>query len=252
MFGAEIVAWQRRFLHIEARPDHIFAMNRSPTQPANMDPEDLRRELDDLLAQETLEHVERLTIATAIISEALRGKHLESTLVGGGAVEFYAPGSYTTSDIDLVVERLKPIDLVSAVAGALLPLGFSRSGRHWVRGDLFVEIPATSLTDPFEVYLVGPYRLRVIRKESILGERIAGFKHWRYTGFGAQAIDLISAMGDEIDEHALRDYLRREGAEDAYETLRRLAKSEEPITREILEDELDRLHLSTPEGPESK
>jgi hypothetical protein len=207
--------------------------------------QDLRRELDDLLAQEKLEHVERLTIVTAIVSEALREKDLESTLVGGGAVEFYAPGAYTTSDIDLVVERKKPIEFDPAVAGALFPLGFTRSGRHWIRGDLFIEIPATTLTDPFEVYSIGPYTLRVIRKESILGERIVGFKHWRYTGFGAQAIDLISAIGDEINEDALREYLRREDAEDAYEALRRLVQSEEPITRELLDNELDRLHRPT-------
>lgn len=217
-----------------------------------MDPEDLRRELDGLLAQQGREHVERLTIAAAIVSEALRGKDLEPTLVGGGAVEFYAPGSYTTSDIDLVVERKKPVDFESAVAEALMPLGFARSGRHWVRGDLFVEIPTTSLADPFEIYPVGPYRLRVIRKEYILGERVVGFKHWRYTGFGAQAIDLISAIGDEIDEEALREYLRREGAEDAYDSLRRLAQSGEPITREVLEAELERLRLTRSESPDSR
>ncbi len=79
-----------------------------------------------------------------------------------------------------------------------------------------------------------------------------GFKHWRYTGFGAQAIDLISAIGDEIDEEALRDYLRREGAEDAYNSLRRLALSEERITRELLEAELDRLPLFSSERSDSR
>jgi hypothetical protein len=146
-----------------------------------------------------------------------------------------------TSDIDLVVERRQGIDFDKSLANALTGLGFSRAGRHWVRGDLFVEIPSSSLTDPTEVFSLGSYTLRVIRKEIVLGERIVGFKHWRYTGFGAQAIDMIAAFGDELDEPLLREYLRREAAEDAFESLRRLSRSGKIITQEALERELERI-----------
>lgn len=202
----------------------------------------LRAELDRLLDQADRPHVERLSLAAAIVSAALRERSLEATLVGGGAIEFYDPGGHTTSDIDLVVERREPVaDLERALADTFRALGFSRKGRHWIRDELFVEIPGTAMTEPTETFTLGPYTLRVVRKEIVLGERIVGFKHWRYTAYGAQAIDMIASFGDEMDDELLRSYLLREDAEDAYEALQTLARSAIPITEDRLERELDRI-----------
>ena len=88
---------------------------------------------------------------------------MEATLVGGAAIEFYAPGSYITHDLDFVVER---------------------------------------------------------------GTREA---------MGLQAIDLIRAFGAEIDEPALRRYLKSEGAEDAFDLLRDLAQRGEPVEAGLLD-----------------
>ncbi len=219
-----------------------------PRSDQRMTLDSLRRELDRLLGDHSLDHVERFTLAAAILSEALRAAGLEATLVGGGAIEFYAPGAHTTSDIDLVVERKSSVDFGDAVESALAPLGFSRTGRHWVRNDLFVEIPSTHLADPFEVFTLGPYSLRVVRKEIVLAERIVGFKYWRYTAYGAQAIDMIATFGDDLDEVLLGGYLRREGAEDAFDLLRRLANAREPITHDTLVIELERLLKPASEG----
>ncbi|HET9983149.1 MAG TPA: hypothetical protein VFQ38_06170 [Longimicrobiales bacterium] len=207
-----------------------------------MEPERLREELTALLAASGRPHVERLTVSAAIVSEALRATGLEATLLGGGAVEFYDPGADTTSDIDLVVERARPIaDLEATLQDAFTSLGFARAGRHWARDDLFVEIPDIRIVDPTETFRVGRYLLRVLRKEIVLGERIVDYKHWRYTGFGAQALDMIAAFGPELDDAVLRPYLRREGAEDAYDALRALATSGRRITEPVLRAELERL-----------
>jgi len=197
--------------------------------------------------RDELPHVERLALAAAIVSEALRARGLEATLVGGGAVEFYAPGSYVTSDIDLVVERARPLDdLELALADSFEALGFARAGRHWRRDDLFVEVPATRVTDPTESYPIGPYRLRVLRKEILLGERIVGFKHWSATGYGAQALDLMAAFGTDLDDAVLRTYLQREGADDAYDALRALAASGRVITDALLRHTMDSLRGGSP------
>jgi hypothetical protein len=50
------------------------------------------------------EHVERVLLAAAIVSTALARAGMRATLVGGAAVEFYAPHAYSTSDLDFVVE----------------------------------------------------------------------------------------------------------------------------------------------------
>ncbi len=126
----------------------------------------LRRALETIIGETDRSHVERLTLVAAIISEALGQRGLEATLVGGGAVEFYDPGAHTTSDIDLVVERKRQIpDLELELTDVFTGLGFERHGRHWKRSDMFVEIPGRAMTDPTEVFQVGPYALRVVRKE---------------------------------------------------------------------------------------
>lgn len=88
--------------------------------------------------------------------------------MGGGAIEIYAPGAYTTSDLDFVVSQRVGVSFDEATTRAFDGLGFEPSGRHWVRRDLFVEIPSTDLADPVEIFAVGPLSLRVLRKESVL------------------------------------------------------------------------------------
>ena len=210
-----------------------------------MTTDELRAALEAVIEHADRPHVERLSLTAAIVSAALRLEGLEATLVGGSAIEFYTPGSYVTSDIDLVVERLQHVpQLEPALERAFASLGFHRAGRHWTRNDLFVEVPGTSVIDPTATFAIGPYVLRVLRKEILLGERIAGFKHWRYTAYGAQALDMIAAFRDDLDEDILKRYLEREGAIDAYLALQELAASDVSIGEEVLQAQLQRLNDS--------
>jgi len=199
---------------------------------------DLRGLLDEVLSTE--EDRPKLVLkAAAIIEEALRREGLDAVLVGGGAVEIYAPGAYTTTDLDFVVPRRFGVPFEQAVRSAFTSLGFRRGDRHWVRPDLFVEIPSTELGDPVEEFQVGPFALRVLRKESVLAYRVVGYKHWRHTDYGAQAIAMIRAFGDDIDEQILFDHLRREASEDAYHFLHDLAFSERAVSDSVLRKWLD-------------
>ena len=177
-------------------------------------------------------HVERLTLAAAVIQDAFRRAGLSATLVGGGAIEFYSPGGYVTGDLDFIVETYAR-ERVDAV---LTLLGLEQRGRHWVRGDLFVEVPGSWLSDPADEFPVGPFLLRVIRKEYLVGERIVGFRHWKSWAYGQQAAQMIAAFGDELDESVVRAWLKREGAEDAFDLLKGLAASGIPITTPKLDE----------------
>ena len=167
---------------------------------------DLRQLLDEARSGDK-PHVERMTIAAAVISEVLRRQGMQATLVGGGAIEFYASDVYTTSDLDFVVEG--PRDAVDA---ALTTFGFTRRGRHWVMDDLFVEVPGNWMSDPVDVVDVGSLSLRVVRREIVLADRIIGFKHWRTTAYGAQALALLMLFGDSLEEVLLLGRVREEGA----------------------------------------
>lgn len=198
--------------------------------------DDLRSLLDGATAGNR-PHVETITVAAAVISELLRARGMQATLVGGAAIEFYAPELYATSDLDLIVEGRSRADLDAALAD----LGFGRTGRHWVRGDLFVEVPGSVMSDPVETVSAGGLPLRVVRREVVLADRIIGFKHWRVTSYGAQAMALLAAMGETIDEQLLRDRLRREHSEDALEVLRDLGRSADRVDEVRLREALDRL-----------
>jgi hypothetical protein len=191
---------------------------------------DLRRVLDAILTSDA-PHVEKMTVSAAVVSEILRLRGMESTLVGGGAIEFHAPELYATSDIDLVVEG-RPRDEIDS---ALVEFGFARRGRHWVRGDLFVEVPGNWMSDPVDVVQVGELTLRIVRREIVLADRIIGFKYWNSTAYGAQAVALLSLFGDSLDEQLLRGRLRDESAEDALDGLRRLAASKDVVSDEALQ-----------------
>lgn len=175
-------------------------------------------------------HHERMILTAAVISTALQKEGMRATLVGGGAIELHAPGVYRTSDIDLVVEGRSRHDF-----GAVFEsLGLQRSGRHWVREDLYVEVPAVWLDVPAESIQVGPYELHVTRKEWSLGERIAGFRHWKYWASGIEAISMMRAFGGDLDEAELKKSLRVEGTTHAYRLLRELADTNREVTVEQL------------------
>lgn len=196
------------------------------------------RAILDHSQQVSAPHVERLTVAAAVISEVLRQHGMVATLVGGGAIEFHAPGAYTTSDLDFVVEGRTRAELDAV----LLDFGFARRGRHWVRGDLFVEVPGNWMSDPVDVVRVGALTLRVVRREIVLADRIIGFKHWRSTAYGAQALTLLRVLGASLDEGLLRERLLAEDAEDAYIALRAMAETDAVVDDVALDTLLHRLH----------
>lgn len=195
-----------------------------------MEIDELRHALDEAW-NGAGEHVERLILVTAILQTALRQAGMVPTLVGGAAIEFYAPGAYTTSDIDLVVER-KTREAIHEVFTAL---GLSRQGRHWVRGDLYVEVPGNYLGEAADEVPIGRFTLRVVRKESVLADRIVGVRAWKYWGYAFEAIDMLRTFGNALDEESVKRHLRGEGAEELYEPLREMAKLDRPVTEKEIE-----------------
>ena len=129
----------------------------------------VRQQLDALLGEEQ-PHAERIAIAVGLLSEAFRRRGLEATVVGGSALKLHAPGVYATLDIDLVVEGASR----AIVASTLEALGFEGRGRHWVRGELFIAVVGHEMPDPVEVLDLGDLKVRVVRREVALADRIMG------------------------------------------------------------------------------
>lgn len=199
----------------------------------------LRSILEPGLSPDPLAHAEQVAAVASILHEAFTNAGLTPTVVGGSAIELHAPGVYVSRDMDMVIEGAS---FSSGRIGTVFEeLGFTRRGRHWSMGDLFVEVPSTRLTDPSEVLQVGPWTFRVIAKEVMLADRIVGFRQWGVSAWGQQAIDLLAAFGDDLDEAWLEERLQAEGSLDALVPLRNLAESDEPVDRNVLDSLLARL-----------
>jgi hypothetical protein len=204
------------------------------------------RELLDLLLQagmadEAIDHARQVAMVTSIVSQAFEAEGLRCTLVGGSAIEVYAPGIFKSGDIDLVIEELRGTANRERLDPIFASLGFEKQGRHWRRGDLFIEVPSQFLEDPAEVIRLGHFPLNIVVKEVLLADRIIGFKYWRQTSYGQQAIDMIAAFGDELTIDRLMPRLVQEQAVDAYEALKALSRSNESVTEDTLQALLERL-----------
>ncbi len=104
-----------------------------------------------------------------------------------------------------------------------------------------VEVHSTGLADSSEWMRVGSAVLRVVKKEVVLADRIIGFRQWGVLAYGQQAIDLLAAFEDELDEAWLQERLRREGSVAALAPLRTLARGDTPVTGAVLQDMLRQL-----------
>lgn len=205
-----------------------------PEQPSRS-PHRTRLEaiLAEGLSQAPIEHAQQVANIAAVLSSSFGEAGFAVTLVGGAAVEIHAPGIYRSGDLDIVIEAVESAHRHRSEV--FRSLGFQREGRHWRHGDeLFVEVVKGPVEGPTEHVRVREAQFRIVTKEVVLRDRIVGFKHWKYTGYGQQAVDMLAAFGDELDLSWLEPELKREDSLDAFHALRRLATSSEPVTDRVL------------------
>lgn len=205
-----------------------------------------RQRLEEILApglaEDPLEHAEQVSQVAGALSEAFEAVGLRCTVVGGSAVEIHAPGIYTTLDIDLVIETARGIHGDPRIRDVFSKLGFKRKGMLWKLGDLAVHTPGSYVWGPDEEVQLEQGSFRVVKKEVVVRDRVVGFKWWKATSDGQQAIDMLAAFGDDLDMSWLRPELESERAWDAFTELRKLAVADVPVAEETLQDLLDRLH----------
>lgn len=202
----------------------------------------LEQILADGLAEDPVEHAEQIAGVAGVLSEAFADLDMEVVIVGGSAIEIHAPGGYVSADMDIIIERKKRIPFDPRISRMFKRLGFQKKNRHWILGDLWVDIPDVHVDGSVEILRVGAAVFRIIRKEDLLAERVAGFKHWPGgLAYGQQAITLLEALRAELDWERLRQCVEKETALDALEELDALAKRTSEVSTEALQGILDRL-----------
>lgn len=163
-------------------------------------------------------------------------------LVGGGAVELYTGGAYTTGGLDFV-------GVVTAVAASKLEQsGFAKHGRHWVHevGQVFIEFPGAALApgESAAIVEVGASQVLVVRLEDLVAERLATWQGWRSMVDGINAWLLYSLQQAAIDRNRLRERASELGCEPALASLLGLARR--AVRRDLRKGELETWAMQIP------
>jgi len=172
-------------------------------------------------ASEIKEIPERHIHATAVLTNALATVGVHPILVGGGAVEFYTGGAYSTGDIDLVAPEGKDTAVI------MVALGFDKRGKNWVNEELkmFVEFPNRVLRsgESFLLVDVDGVMVRVVTPEDLVIERLKAFKLY---GATVDAVNAILIMDSDVyfEESVAAKRASKEDVRDAYDGLQAILK----------------------------
>lgn len=174
--------------------------------------EDLKKELK--AAAEIKEYPKRHIKIVLVIKKALADFIIEPVLVGGGAVEFYTMGAYTTGDIDLVAPSGK--DIVER----LKLLGFEKKGKNFVSNKLniFLEFPSASLShnEKYNELDIDGDKIRIISIEDLIVDRLNAFKWWGSTIDGVNSLLLLNSKIVNINRKQLEIKIKAHDLMDAY------------------------------------
>jgi len=212
------------------------------------------RRLDTLAAEglssEPGKRLEQTAFIMSVLTEAFAARELGVVLVGGSAIEIWAPGAHLSDDTDVVVTSRNPrAGQAEDVAAVMHTLGFQRSGLGWTRGGIYVHVVGYRMEEPTAMVAIGPVRFEVVRPEVPLADRIVGFKHWpNTTSYGTQALQMLASLGGSLDESWLRARLARENAVDALDALRAILSSTDPVTDAMLATAQQRLRTGLSGG----
>lgn len=166
---------------------------------------------------------QQLTVA-GIIAEAFKPFGIFPVVVGGAAVEFYTMGSYTTRDIDLIVEDPEFIKEV------MVGLGFNNDAGTWYLPEnpaIIIEFPKGPLAGDWKrvqpVGLPNGHMAYLLSLEDILVDRSLAAKYWT-DGSEEWVRFMMAAHYEEIDWKYLRLVATRELCLDTLERARNWAR----------------------------
>ena len=179
----------------------------------------------DSLCDESDPQCRRL-IALGLLTTLLEPHDIEPILVGGGALELYTAGGYTTGNTDLALPSDPRVDAAFAV------LGFRKEGRFWIREDLdlLFEAPAPAGLPgedaPRTVLDVDGLRVVVVGIEDLVLDRFHAWIHWKSDEDGRWTRRLIALYADRLDWTYLA--ARAASVEEEYREMRLLRAEFDP------------------------
>lgn len=183
------IGGQYRFISSELEK---WLASKMESPAAGMSPDSLKK-LDSLKNP-----LEKRLLFMGILTERLKGHRSIPVVVGGNALEFYTLGGYATGDIDIIFPDRNALDSV------LLPMGFTREGRHWYHAglDIAIEAPPGPLAgdaNRVSKVEVEGFIVYIIAVEDLVIDRLNAFVHWSSGDDGFWAKELLLLFQTEID-----------------------------------------------------
>lgn len=147
----------------------------------------------------------------AFFTEILKRNNVDAVLVGEEAIDVYTAGTFSTSDIDLVVSN-------KAITEQLLnKLGFEKKANGlWLSQELIivVQVIAESYSgdaSKIRTFRVKEYELKIAAPEDLIINRLYSAKFWKSNPQRdmEQAIALLRMSPEKIDNKYLNDLAKK-------------------------------------------
>lgn len=159
------------------------------------------------------------------LTKTLKQNGVETILVGGQAIDLYTAGTFSTTDIDLLVDN-------KIIAEKLLNrFGFGKeSNELWLNKDLAIVVqvisqPYSGDSEKLRKFKVRDYELRVAAPEDLIQNRLYSAKFWKSNTQRdmEESITLLRIFADSIDNVYLDKLAEENGIEDYLAKARKYA-----------------------------
>lgn len=167
----------------------------------------------------------RKLVALSLLADRLRSDGIVPIVVGGTALAIYTAGGYETKDVDLALPIAPEVD------SAFGELGFTKSGRFWVRPelDLFFVAPAPAglagETAPRTEIEVDGLPVVVLGIEDLLLDRLRAVLYWKSDEDRRWSLRLARLWFDRIDWNYLAKVATSDEERETIASLREEATS---------------------------
>lgn len=158
----------------------------------------------------------RRMLFLGFVTKTLKQNGVEAILVGGQAIDLYTAGTFSTTDIDLLVDD-------KTIAEKLLNrFGFGRSANGlWLNKDLAIVVqviskPYSGDLKKLRKFKVKDYEFRVAAPEDLIQNRLYAAKFWKSNPQRdmEESIALLGIFADSIDNSYLDKIAKKNDIED--------------------------------------
>jgi hypothetical protein len=166
----------------------------------------------------------------------LEGAGIPTILVGGAVVAIYREGLYRSADLDMVLDRHRRPDVITALEEIGSFPDRSCYFKHPECTHLFVEFPPGPVelgeehpVFPAEIRVDGKV-LRLLSPTDCVKDRLAAFIHWKLRDNFRQAVLVCRRQKEHLNVENLSAWCEREGGMDAYEELIQILSEPEVLS----------------------